>query len=196
MVCWVLPPTTSPCFQVNEVTQAWAKSLCLHNRHTSPQQAGKFQQYPTFSGGSTQSPPTQYLMGERKRLSPRPLSRLLGHAPPFQVSLGLQWTWKPPALLIQGVQWAGDCVAMGKVKYFFIYPPPSEQCVTDAYQPENPAQPFSEAFWVPGRSRAFRYSQTIISSLIILFYSLAWKQRLIESKVLRQSSAGNLLAVV
>ena len=45
---------------------------------------------------------------------------------------------------------------------------------------------------VPGRSRAFRYSHTIISSLIILIYSLAREQRLSESQVLWHSPAGNL----
>lgn len=50
---------TNPLFQVKEVTQDWAKSLYLHNRHTSPQSAGELQQHPTFSQGSSQSPPTE-----------------------------------------------------------------------------------------------------------------------------------------
>lgn len=170
------------------------KSLYLHNRHTSPQQAGKFQQYPTFSGGSTQSPPTQCLMGTREF----PLDL----CPDYWVVLPFSgFVYSAMDLKASGSVDSWDSVGWSlcgnrKSEVLFNISTPPEGCVTDAYQPENPAQPFQEAFLVPGRSRAFRYSQTIISFLLILIYSLAWKQRLIESKVLQQSSAGNLVALV
>lgn len=94
--------------------------ICITDTHGQSKQ-GNFNNIPLFQGGPHRAFPHNILWG--KESFPWTSVRTIRLCSPFQVCIGLQWTWKPAALLIQGIQWAGVCMAMGKGEVLLNIPP-------------------------------------------------------------------------